>query len=316
MNTRQNVILMFLIVMLSFAIVSEVSAVALDDAEPGESGLNGPNGSFNSSGPQFPDERLHKVSDGPVDDTLDNPHSNNQSSLKDVSFETFKNMNLYEHSHEKSHDAGIQDNDNRKYFDGKDLRQGEIMRPDLRFDETHAPGFVDNKSCEVISDITSELVGMDNISSAFKNDRKGNFNNLPFNSVLPPENMSFDIVFEYFEFNQKGDLDQFNMDLLSKNKTPNKLNSFLIHKKDISMLKNESAIIDDAIPTNSQFPLYDFLPEINRTHSFENTHFPNLKNHNSMPFWNSVNWKKSDINMSDLKHEGNLTSKIKEELKL
>ena len=35
-----------------------------------------------------------------------------------------------------------------------------------------------------------------------------------------------------------------------------------------------------------------------------------------MPFWNSVNWKKSDINMSDLKHEGNLTSKIKEELKL
>ena len=316
MNTRQNVILMFLIVMLSFAIVSEVSAVALDDAEPGESGLNGPNGSFNSSGPQFPDERLHKVSNGPVDDTLDNPHSNNQSSLKDVSHETFENMNLYEHIHEKSHDEGIQDIDNRKYFDGKDFMQGEKMRPDLRFDETHAPGFVDNETSEVISDITSELIGMDNISSAFKNDRKGNFNNSPFNGVLPPENMSSDIVFNHFEFDQKADLSQFNMDLLSKNKTPNKFNSFLTYEKDISMLKNESAIINDAIPTNSQFPLYDFLPEIYRTQCFENTHFPDLKNHNSMPFWNSVNWKKSDLNKSDLKHGGNFTSKIKEELEL
>ena len=40
---------MFLIVMLSFAIISEVSAVAIDEAEPGESGLNESDGSFNSS---------------------------------------------------------------------------------------------------------------------------------------------------------------------------------------------------------------------------------------------------------------------------
>ena len=304
MNTRQNVILMFLIVMLSFAIVSEVSAVALDDAEAGESGLNGPDGSFNSAGPQVPSERLHNVSDGPVGD----PHSNNQTSLNEVSYETDEHMNLYEQNHEKSHDSGIQDIDNKR-----DFRQGEKMRPDLRFDETAAPGFVDNESCEVISDVISELIGMDNISSAFKNDRKGNFNNLPFNGVLPSENISYDTVFKNFEFKQKVDLDNFNMDLSPKNTTPNKLNSFLTHNMDISIFKNESARVNDAIPANSQL---DFLPEINKTQGFENTHFPNSNIHNRMPIWNSINQMKSDFNKSDLEHGGNFASKIKEELKL
>ena len=41
MHNRKNVVLMFLIVMLSFAMVTEVSAVQMDeDAEPGESCLN------------------------------------------------------------------------------------------------------------------------------------------------------------------------------------------------------------------------------------------------------------------------------------
>lgn len=303
MNKRQNIVLMFLIVMLSFAIVSEVSAVALDDAEIGESGLNGPDGSFNSTGQEIPSERLHKVSDGPVGD----PHSNNnQTSLNDVSYETDEHMNLYElKNHEKSHDSGIQDIDNKR-----DFRQGEKMRPDLRFDETAAPGFVDNESSEVISDITSELIGMDNISSAFKNDRKGNFNRLPFNGVLPPENISYA---NHFEFNEKVDLDNFNMDLSPKNTTPNKLNSFLTHKKDISISKNESARVNDAIPANSQI---DFLPEINKTQGFENTHFPNSNIHNRMPIWNSINGIKSDLNRSDLKHGGNFTPKLKEELEL
>ena len=35
-----------------------------------------------------------------------------------------------------------------------------------------------------------------------------------------------------------------------------------------------------------------------------------------MPIWNSINRMKSDFNKSDLKHEGNFTSKIEEELKL
>ncbi|MBE6505662.1 MAG: hypothetical protein E7Z73_07995 [Methanobrevibacter millerae] len=304
MNKRQNIVLMFLIVMLSFAIISEVSAVALDDVETGESGLNGPDGSFNSAGPQIPSERLHKVSDGPVGD----PHSNNQTSLNDVSYETDEHMNLYEQNHEKSHDSGIQDIGNKG-----DFSQGEKIHPDSRFDETAAPGFVDNRSCEVIGDITSELIGMDNISSAFKNDRKGNFNNLPFNGLLPPENISYDVVFNHFEFKEKVDLDNFNMDLPFENKTPNKLNSFLTHNKDIPIFENESARVNDAIPANSHL---DFLPEINETQGFENTHFPNSNIHNSIPVWNSINRMKSDFNKLDLKHEGNFTPKLMEGLKL
>ena len=54
MHNRKNVVLMFLIIMLSFAMVSEVSAVALDDADPSESRLNGLKESFNSPDPQIP----------------------------------------------------------------------------------------------------------------------------------------------------------------------------------------------------------------------------------------------------------------------
>ncbi len=41
MHSRKNIVLMFLIIMLSFANVSEVSAISIDDAEPAESGLIG-----------------------------------------------------------------------------------------------------------------------------------------------------------------------------------------------------------------------------------------------------------------------------------
>lgn len=51
---NKNIVLVFLIIMLSFAIVSEVSAVEIDDAEPPESGLNGPHRLFNPAGPQIP----------------------------------------------------------------------------------------------------------------------------------------------------------------------------------------------------------------------------------------------------------------------
>lgn len=130
---------------------------------------------------------------------------------------------------------------------------------------------------------------------------------------MPSENISYDIVFKNFEFKQKVDLDNFNMDLSPKNKTPNKLNSFLTHNMDISIFKNESARVNDAISANSQL---DFLPEINKTQGFENTHFPNSNIHNRMPIWNSINQMKSDSNKSDLEHGGNFASKIKEELKL
>ena len=62
MHNRKNVVLMFLIIMLSFAMVSEVSALALDDAEPAESRLNGLQESFNAR-PANICERFHEVSE-------------------------------------------------------------------------------------------------------------------------------------------------------------------------------------------------------------------------------------------------------------
>ena len=47
MHNRKNVVLMFLIIMLSFAKIIEVSAEPNDDAEIGESGLNDLHGLFN-----------------------------------------------------------------------------------------------------------------------------------------------------------------------------------------------------------------------------------------------------------------------------
>ena len=47
MHSRKNVVLMFLIIMLSFAKTIEVSAEPNNDAEIGESGLNALSGLFN-----------------------------------------------------------------------------------------------------------------------------------------------------------------------------------------------------------------------------------------------------------------------------
>lgn len=60
---------MFLIIMLSFAKVSEVSAIAIDDAEPAESGLNG---LFN---PEILCERFQNIQD-----LNDSDSNNNQTS--------------------------------------------------------------------------------------------------------------------------------------------------------------------------------------------------------------------------------------------
>ena len=47
MHNRKNIVLMFLIIMLSFANTIEVSAETNDDADVGESGLNDLTGLFN-----------------------------------------------------------------------------------------------------------------------------------------------------------------------------------------------------------------------------------------------------------------------------
>lgn len=47
MHSRKNVVLMFLIIMLSFVKLTNVSTETNDDAEIGESGLNALSGLFN-----------------------------------------------------------------------------------------------------------------------------------------------------------------------------------------------------------------------------------------------------------------------------
>lgn len=285
MINRQNIILMFLIVMLSFAMVTEVSAVESDDAEPGESCLNGPHGSFNSYGPPIPSERLDEVSYGSNDDTLNNPHSNNsKTSIGDVPSGTDENMNLYESSHDETHELEGHNIDEIITFDGKDIKEGEIMNPHLRFNEFNPPRPVYRQSLEGISEFTSQLIGANNLSVAFKNNRRGYLNILPeFNGVLPQE-IPNDIIVENFDF--KGDFNQFDGDLFSENITPNKLNSFLPNNmENISLLNIELPEINDAIPTYSL--LNDFLPEINEMQGLKHTHFPNSNIHNNMPDWNS-----------------------------
>lgn len=279
--------------------VTEVSAHESDDAEPGESCLNGLQGSFNASDPQVPSERFDEVSGGLAEDTLNNPHSNNsQTSIEDVPSGTGENMYLYELGHEETHELESHNVDEIITFDGKDVKEGEMMNPGLRFGEANHSRFICRQLGDGISQFTSQLIGANHLSVAYKNSRRGYLNILPeFNGVLPPE-IPNDIVIENYGF--KGDANQFNGDLFSKNLTPIKFNSFLPNNmENISSSNIRLPAFDDAVPTYFLYPLNDFLPEINQVQGFENTHFPNnLCFHNKMPNWNGVNTDFKNLNRS------------------
>lgn len=308
MHNRKNIILMFLIVMLSFAMISEVSAVALEDAEPGESGPKGPYGSFNSTGSLIPGERLHEVSDEPVDDTLNNPHSNN-TYQNNVPFGTTVTMNFYEQHHEKPLEQKSHDGEKAKMCMKKafENNEGEKMNLNLRFDQIDAPEFADNGFSEVIGDVMSDLIGMENLSTAFKSNRDDQFRFLP--QCVPESSVYVDAI----PINYYGDFNQYNGDLSSDNITPETDFSFLPDMENISPLNIKLPEIDEVISTYFQFPLKDFLPESYKTQDFENTHLPKLDIHNDMPLWNNTQKEESDLNESD---EGNSTPNIKKELKI
>lgn len=290
--------------MLSFAMVTEVSAHESDDAEPGESCLNGPHGSFNLNDPQIPNERFDEVSDGSDDDTLNNPHSNNsQTSIGDVPSGTDENMNFYEQSHDETHELESHNIDEIITFDGKDVKEGEMMNPCLRPGEINPSRFIYRQSGEGISQFTSQLIGANHICVAYKNSRRGYLNILPeFNGILPQE-IPNDIIVENYDF--KGDFNQFNSDLFSKNITPDKLNSFLSdNMENISLSDIGLPAFDSAVPTYFLYPFNYFLPKIQ---GFKNTHFPdNFCIHNNMPNWNGINTNFKDLNKS---MEGNSTFK-------
>lgn len=321
---NKNIVLIFLIIMLSFAIVSEVSAVEIDDAEPPESGLNGPHRLFNPAGPQMPSERFHEASNGSVGYTINNHNSNiNRTSLSDVPSGTAEHKNLYEYdNHENSHDLDGQKNtdfpikekshniNSSEAFGENNMDHGEKMKdaPKQDFDRTMPRELVENQFSEGIDEITSELIGMESASVAFKNLRRDAFDSpSEFNGVLPQE-LPKGIVFEYtFSLTDEfGGLDSIGGDLSYKNITPD----FLTLIDDISLSDTELPIVDDATPGNSQLN-NNFLLEITNINRLKNTHFQFT--HNSMPIGNSIHDRGFD---NPLKHGSDCTPNLEEEFKI
>jgi hypothetical protein len=321
---NKNIVLIFLIIMLSFAIVSEVSAVEIDDAEPPESGLNGPHRLFNPAGPQMPSERFHEASNGSVGYTINNHNSNiNRTSLSDVPSGTAEHKNLYEYdNHENSHDLDGQKNtdfpikekshniNSSEDFVENNMDHGEKMKdaPKQDFDRTMPRELVENQFSEGIDEITSELIGMESASVAFKNLRRDAFDSpSEFNGVLPQE-LPKGIVFEYtFSLTDEfGGLDSIGGDLSYKNITPD----FLTLIDDISLSDTELPIVDDATPENSQLN-NNFLLEITNINRLKNTHFQFT--HNSMPIGNSIHDGGFD---NPLKHGSDCTPNLEEEFKI
>jgi len=321
---NKNIVLIFLIIMLSFAIVSEVSAVEIDDAEPPESGLNGPHRLFNPAGPQMPSERFHEASNGSVGYTINNHNSNiNRTSLSDVPSGTAEHKNLYEYdNHENSHDLDGQKNtdfpikekshniNSSEAFGENNMDHGEKMKdaPKQDFDRTMPRELVENQFSEGIDEITSELIGMESASVAFKNLRRDAFDSpSEFNGVLPQE-LPKGIVFEYtFSLTDEfGGLDSIGGDLSYKNITPD----FLTLIDDISLSDTELPIVDDATPENSQLN-NNFLLEITNINRLKNTHFQFT--HNSMPIGNSIHDGGFD---NPLKHGSDCTPNLEEEFKI
>ena len=321
---NKNIVLIFLIIMLSFAIVSEVSAVEIDDAEPPESGLNGPHRLFNPAGPQMPSERFHEASNGSVGYTINNHNSNiNRTSLSDVPSGTAEHKNLYEYdNHENSHDLDGQKNtdfpikekshniNSSEAFGENNMDHGEKMKdaPKQDFDRTMPRELVENQFSEGIDEITSELIGMESASVAFKNLRRDAFDSpSEFNGVLPQE-LPKGIVFEYtFSLTDEfGGLDSIGGDLSYKNITPD----FLTLIDDISLSDTELPIVDDATPGNSQLN-NNFLLEITNINRLKNTHFQFT--HNSMPIGNSIHDGGFD---NPLKHGSDCTPNLEEEFKI
>lgn len=315
---NKNIVLIFLIIMLSFAIVSEVSAVEIDDAEPPESGLNGPHRLFNPAGPQMPSERFHEASNGSVGYTINNHNSNiNRTSLSDVPSGTAEHKNLYEYdNHENSHDLDGQKNtdfpikekshniNSSEAFGENNMDHGEKMKdaPKQDFDRTMPRELVENQFSEGIDEITSELIGMESASVAFKNLRRDAFDSpSEFNGVLPQE-LPKGIVFEYtFSLTDEfGGLDSIGGDLSYKNITPD----FLTLIDDISLSDTELPIVDDATPENSQLN-NNFLLEITNINRLKNTHFQFT--HNSMPIGNSIHDEGFD---NPLKHGSDCTPNL------
>lgn len=206
---------------------------------------------------------------------------------------------------EKSHNIN-----SSEAFGENNMDHGEKMKdaPKQDFDRTMPRELVENQFSEGIDEITSEMIGMESASVAFKNLRRDAFDSpSEFNGVLPQE-LPKGIVFEYtFSLTDEfGGLDSIGGDLSYKNITPD----FLTLIDDISLSDTELPIVDDATPENSQLN-NNFLLEITNINRLKNTHFQFT--HNSMPIGNSIHDEGFD---NPLKHGSDCTPNLEEEFKI
>ncbi|WP_407381567.1 hypothetical protein [Methanobrevibacter sp.] len=158
---------MFLIVMLSFAIVSEVSAISVDDAEPGESGLNVEN---HSTDLKIPSERSVDVGHESVENDNDISHlNNNQTPFKDVYNKTNNHKTLYEQN-QTFHENHGEKMKNLPNFELKHLKNPEIDSSYL----------LEKHISHLASEVTSKLIGLYNVSQAV-NSKSHGIHNLNLN---------------------------------------------------------------------------------------------------------------------------------------
>lgn len=205
MHNKKNVIVMFLLIMLSFAIISEVSAVS--DAEADGTGSNLSINSVNrtnhdNAGERF-DDRGMQNHDNDYVDYFKSPNGQNSFNQSSNDFgDKNRNENLYEHdrdvkpddNHGFNESMSVMPEGNRPSDNFTDMFRPEMNGTDFRPMENFTGdknGFEmfkhDNKSMdlrnngsfnvpdregELMDDVVSKLIGMNNISPNFKKEDK------------------------------------------------------------------------------------------------------------------------------------------------
>ena len=201
MHNKQNVVVMFLLIMLSFAIISEVSAVS--DAEADGTGSNLSINSVNrtnhdNAGERFDDKGMQNHDNDYVDYFKSHNGQNSFNQSSNDFGDKNRNENLYEHdrdvkpddNHGFNESMSVMPESNRPSDNFTDMFRPEMNGTDFRPMENFTGdknGFEmfkhDNKSMdlrnngsfnvpdregELMDDVVSKLIGMNNISPNFK----------------------------------------------------------------------------------------------------------------------------------------------------
>lgn len=222
MHNKMNVIVMFLLIMLSFAIISEVSAASQADAD----------------GTGFDPNIKHDVSSERIEvqNHVDDFKSHNEQNSFNKSMENFqddkRNENLYEHGdmnnqtpndrleefnqedsfghfnqsqRDVPQDKPLNDNGFNKSQvndmvpkDGINMSEHRDMKPmgdfNVSSDKFNSPNDLRNNMSfdvphgkELMDDIISKLIGLNNISPNIKKDEKIPYKNNASNNALAPQ---------------------------------------------------------------------------------------------------------------------------------